>query len=457
MVLGEKPTKETEMKRQRNGKPARVQPYYNDLLHGMGKFLPRSGLPLQVEDHRVRWTPRILVTTAILMGWAVASTCQEAFEIARQAAVGMYPTRRRPGGTYLGFIKALQRKSVALLRVVATALRRATRRLAADRWRENGWVVMCVDGSRVDCPRTQANEKAFGYSGKKRSAPQQTVTTLFHVGSGLPWAWTRGHARADEVAQLRAMLGELPRKTMLLADAFYTSYDLLRSLVNDGHRFVVRVGRNVSLLRKLGYATREYEGLVYLWPQAKQKVPGNEPLVLRLVKVGGKRQPVYLLTNEMDESILSDGEVGRLYQRRWGIEVMYRSLKQTLDHAKMRSDKPDSAQVELDWAMAGLWMLGLMTLESMPVRRRSRGWSVAQARRAVRRAMGNLPQRRGAGRLRGQLRHAVPDSYRRGSSKTSRDYPRKKRRKPPGPPNIRTATRSERQRAKALEPCQAAA
>ncbi len=45
-------------------------------------------------------------------------------------------------------------------------------------------------------------------------------------------------------------------------------------------------------------------------------------------------------------------------------------------------------------------------------------------------------------RLRDLLLDAVIDEYERGD-KTSRDYPRKKNEKPPGPPNIRTATKQE--------------
>lgn len=437
------------MKRQRNGNATGKQTYCKDLFQSIGQFLPKRGLPLQLDDGRVRWTPRLLATTAVLASWAVASTCQEAFSVARHAVIKMYPTRRRPGTSYQGFIKALCRQSAELLLVVVSALRRAVEDVSAQRWREDGWVVMGVDGSSVKCPRTAANENAFGYSGKKRSSPQQKLTALFHVATGLPWAWRRGHARADEVGHLREMLHLLPDKTMLLADAYYTTYALLGELTRRGHRFIVRIGSNVHLLRKLGYAYKEHDGIVYLWPKAKQTRAGNDPLVLRLVVVSGGRYPVYLATNVLDDSALSDVQVGQMYRLRWGIELMYRSLKQTLDHSKMRSEAAESARVELDWAMVSLWLLGLMTLGAMSKKRRCRRWSVAKARRAVRTAMGNLPGRRPSGGLRTRLSRAVQDNYQRSSSKASRDRPRKKKYKAPGSPKIRMATHSEVQRAQA--------
>ncbi len=437
------------MKSQRTGSSAKKKTYQKDLLHAIGECLPKRGLPLQSDDSRVRWTPRLLVTAAVLSTWAVASTCQEAFDIARKAVVEMYPTRRRPGTSYQGFGKAMRQQSSQLLARVVASLRRGTRDLAGKCWRDNGWVVMGVDGSSVKCPRTKANERAFRYSGKDRSAPKQALSTLFHVATGLPWAWRRGDARADEVTQFRALLDDLPEKTLLLADAYYTGYDLLRSLHGRGHRFIIRVGSNVSLLRKLSYAMQERCGIVYLWPKGKQT--GSPPLVLRLVKIRHRRHPVYLVTNVLADSALSDSDIGRLYRLRWGIEVLFRSLKQTMGRGNLRSGSPGAARRELDWAMVGLWMLGLMTQRAMG-RRRQRKWSVAKARRAVRRAMGTLPGRRPAGGLRAALRQARGDSYTRSRSKQSRNYPRKKKHKLPGPPKLRMATDQEILRAQAYTP-----
>ena len=71
------------MKSQWNGSCAGKRYYAKDLLHAIASCLPKRGLSLQSDDHRVRWTPRLVVTVAILSGWAVSSTCREAFAIAR--------------------------------------------------------------------------------------------------------------------------------------------------------------------------------------------------------------------------------------------------------------------------------------------------------------------------------------------------------------------------------------
>ena len=136
-------------------------------------------------------------------------------------------------------------------------------------------------------------------------------------------------------------------RALLLADAGFTGYELLKELMGSGRSFIIRAGGNVRLLKKLGFVVREHDGIVYLWPQ---KHRGHEPLVLRLVVVHDGRKVVYLLSNVLEESALSDRDVAEMYRRRWGIEVFYRSLKRTMEKHKLHSASPGKAQVELDWA-----------------------------------------------------------------------------------------------------------
>ena len=73
---------------------------------------------------------------------------------------------------------------------------------------------------------------------------------------------------ASERDLLLEMLAELPEHTLLLADAGLVGYRVLTQLQDHGHAFIVRVGRNVTLLRKLklavdahGFATEAHPKL----------------------------------------------------------------------------------------------------------------------------------------------------------------------------------------------------
>src|SRR5208337_3294471 len=99
-----------------------------------------------------------------------------------------------------------------------------------------------------------------------------------------------------------------------------------------------------------------------LWPELAQ-CQGGAPLVLRrIVVVDGRNRRMCLLTS-VSGAEMGVAEAVELYRRRWGIEVLYRGLKQTLGRRKMLSDAPENAQVELDWTMAGYWMLCLLLWE----------------------------------------------------------------------------------------------
>jgi hypothetical protein len=304
-----------------------------------------------------------------------------------------------------------------------------------SRWRWKRWVFMAVDGSRVDCPRTVANEEAFGCGGRHKTGPQQWVTTVFHVASSLLWDYRKGKATDSERAHLLQMLPGLPANAMLLMDAGFTGYELLKSIQDSGRHFILRVGANVTLLKDL-YDVKDTDRTVWLWPRGHQDQ--QPPLKLRKIEFKHHGQTVCLLTSVLSPEALSDHEVKQWYRQRWTIEVQYRGLKQTMEHRRLLSDSPEMAQVELDWAILGLWLLELMQVGSRRWRRSPR-FSLAQSLRVVRRAMQST-QRVPAGGLERQLRQAMIDSYRRLRPKTARQRTDKKKDPPCGCPIIRMAT-----------------
>lgn len=421
----------------------------------MSVFLPHRGLPLLCGDRRVRWTSRMLAMAAVMIAWSGMSTVLDRFTQARAALIAMYPTRRRPGASTEGFFKALDLHGENLLLSLCDYWRKCVQSVAGAGWRIDGWLLFGVDGSKVDCPRTLANEQGLGVSGKDKSGPQQLLSCLFHVASGMLWSWRRdGVHGCGEPTQLRQMLPLLPQQAMLLADAGYTGYELLQSLIDRGNSFLIRVGSNVTLIKNLGYVRFEGKQTVYLWPMDKQgrnkrsmpKKLGKvqPPLVLRLIELqdaAGNR--IFLLTNVTDARKLSNHAAAKMYRLRWGIEVMWRGLKQIMGHDKMLSKTPTRAGAELDWAMAGLWMLQLLAASRMTRANQSPiDHSPAQALRIVRGAMTGRAQRGKS--LHRQLTLASKDTYQRNSSKQSRYRRQKRPQRPPGPPQARMATAIEK-------------
>lgn len=358
------------------------------------------------------------------------------------------------GESYSGFTEALVGGTARLVEAIKLRFRRDMRALPPCHWKYGGWQALAVDGSRQEAPHTEANEADLGCAGRDKTAPQVFITTIWHLGLGLPWDFRVGPGTDSERYHAYDMVDDLPPRALLVADAGFVGYELCRKLLWRRRSFLLRVGGNIRLLKKLGYYEREGGDIVYLWPQKRQKNGREKPLVLRLIRLRQGKQTVYLITNVLDRRQLAKGQAKKVYQARWGEEVFYRSYKQTLQRRKLLSRTAPTCLVESQWTLLGLWLLGLLTVSRLIVSGRNpKKWSVAASRDLVRQALRNEPPRRRAGHmLHDLLALAVTDDYQRHSDKTTRNYPRKKTEKPPGPPKIKSAQRAEIRCAQQLEP-----
>ncbi len=147
-----------------------------------------------------------------------------------------------------------------------------------------------------------------------------------------------------------------------------------------------------------------------------------------------------------------------MYRQRWGVEVYFHSLKQTLERTRLLSTSASYARVELDWQVMGLWMMGLMCVDQI-VQSGDIGrlWSVAACRRVIRLVMQHTTRCCKQGWLAAKLGKAVQDAYQRQSGKAARNWPHKKTCKPAGAPQTRTATEAEVELAQRLKSKKAAA
>lgn len=354
----------------------------------------------------------------------------------------------RLGRSYGGFAAALAAHGTTLLAAIVGELRRRMLIIAGPRARCAGWLPLAVDGSRVEGPRTAANEQAFGCAGKQRTAPQLSLTVLYHLTLGLPWDFRTGAGIESERSHLSDMLDGLPADTLLVADAGFIGDDLCRRIEGRSLAFLFRVGGNVRLLAELGAKCEIRGETVYLWTDKAQRA-GQPPLVLRLITLGPPDKRVYLVTNILDAQRLSIEQAAEFYRLRWGVEVFYRSFKQTMQQKTLVSRAPENCRQELAWGVVGLWMMGLMTLpERLAARQEPRRWSSAAARNILRRTLRGdaLPRRS----LKQAWTAAVTDSYLRKRSKQARDWPHRKREPPPKPPQFKTANPTQRRKAQEL-------
>lgn len=394
----------------------------------------------------VSWNATALVALAVLWSWSDQSTLTGAFDHARQLASDMFG--RVAVTTYQGLTGALRAYTEPLLLRLWMHLHTLMEKVGRKYWRIGLWLPLAVDGSRVTTPRTAKNERSFSiknyghgkkaqtrsrWKNKKRRSkpisepvkPQIWLTLIWHMGLKLPWCWRTGPSTASERSHLTEMLHMInfPKNTLFCGDAGFVGHDFWKSILDCGHSFLIRVGANVHLLKNLGSA-RERAGLVYLWPDnvARKKQP---PLVLRLLTFQGPRGKVYLVTNVLSARELSPRQAAQLYRLRWGVELQFRTFKQTFRRSKLRSRTPDNAVVELHWSLVGLSLVQLFAVkEQMRIDSPPAQSSVALALSVIQDAMRNWSREVNDPKtLVRRLRAATKDGYRRTRSKNSRYRP----------------------------------
>jgi len=384
------------------------------------------------------------------MSWDEGINLGVRFEHACQLGRALHP-HWSLGRSYGGFARALSGTSDRVAKACVRRLQQQMQGCAGPYWTRCGKRAFAVDGSRREAPHTAANEAGLGCAGREKTAPQVFHTTMYHMGLGLPWDFRVGPGTDSERRHLEDMLAGLPEHSLIVADAGFVGYETCQRILAADHDFLLRVGSNVTLLKDLGYDVQlEGPDRVWLWPQDQQR--RGAPLVLRLIQVTHGEQTIYLVTNVLDEQELSQEEAALLYEMRWGVEVFYRSYKQTLDRHTLLSRTPKTCLAEAQWTMLGVWLLGLLAVtRQLEEGHDPLGLSMAKARDTVRLAMRRATAHQPHGKALGYgLIHARLDRYVRRGSKTARNYPRKKQQTPPGSPKIKTATPEEVARAARL-------
>jgi len=427
----------------------------------------------------VTWIVSHLVRVAILWVWSSKRLLVESADdaIAKTAEI----CKSTGIKSYQVLTNALIKYGVLVLDCMQRRMHKLMEQTDQAKFRIGIWLVLAVDGSRLDTPRTQANEARFckprnkkrskknkkqskakakrGRHAKKREpvskkshydpqpvGPQVWLTLLWHVGLRMPWAWKIGPSYSSERGHLLEMLSstKIPENTMICGDAGFVGYEFWKAIDTAGHRFLCRVGGNCTFLKKLGHV-RQRGNIVYCWPKDQQQRK-QPPLMLRLLCFNDGRGQVYLVTNELNTRNLSDSLAGQIYRRRWGIEVQFRALKQTFDRSKLLGRTPEVAVEELNWSLVGLWVAQLFALrEQTGMIEPDAQASVAQ----VLRILEDIIQRPDLVPTRGQsmasrLSDAQTDTYKRKNPKKSRNYPRRKEEPRTGPPKFVLATSDQR-------------
>jgi Transposase DDE domain len=441
------------------------QDQQNDPVHiaeiqaALSRLLPESLRGVQRHGNATILPETLAALAMLCWGWLSDGTINERLAAAcdiliRVGRIGEAVSRQ-------GLMQALASCSELLLPAMTEHLAEQVPQLKGH-WTAHGKVNVAVDGTKFLAPRSAANQADFA-AGNTSSPPrsyateadrakaatvQLLATVMWHVGSGLPLRWRIGGSTASERHHAAEMLEELPANARLIADAEYVGDPLWRAMIDSKRSFLIRVGANVRLLKNLG-ELQFRDGYVYFWTEKAQR-RSQPPLVLKLIALHDGRHPVYLVTNDLD---LSESEASEIYRQRWGIEVFFRTVKQSAQRRKLTCLTPRNVRTELQWTLLGLWaalFLGRQSLHQnqTPIHRLS---PIKVLRALTRTLLAIRDLATAAPPLRELLTQSLrADESTRASPKNSRDYPRKKQYAPAGKPHLTTATATQKRLARPL-------
>lgn len=460
----------------RGQKPARWQnkPDLTELLHWV---LPEGKVFSKEKFHgNARWSPEQLAAQALIWSWQETKYVTDAFDHAREVCEEL--DWKKTARTYTAFMNALDRYDQVWIGCLRNRYQALAEQIGGRFFRSGSWVLIGFDGSRATTPRTASNERAFcapnyGHGtrakyGKKKSkglrrkrnkerpphppAPQAWITMMWHMGLRLPWTWRLGPSHASERDHVKAMLAEeaFPENTLFCGDAGFVGYPLWSAILKAGADFVVRVGGNVNLLSEHADVKKLGGGIVLCWPKGQMEA-GQPPLRLRLAQVRVGKTKIWLLTSVLER--LGRKQLIRIYKIRWGIEVEFRGLKQTIDKHTLRCRNSDRLLVELGWSLCGMAVAELLALREQIVAKRAhqqhdaygpQDRSLARTMRALRRCMRNLSKCEPTNNVLHDLSQARVQRYTNHTDKRARYRPPNPDKKPLGEPIIRKINAIER-------------
>jgi len=234
------------------------------------------------------------------------------------------------------------------------------------------------------------------------------------------------------------MLSLLPDLALIVTDAGYVGYRVLRELVDAKVSFLLRMSSNASFYTDLQTPLDEFrEGIVYYWPKKMQEQE-QPPIRGRLIRIHSRRYKtdVWLLTNVEDRQQLTVRAASTFYRWRWENEGFFRTYKRTIGKVKLDGRTVRTVHREAEASMIATQLLLCQGALAMPEVVKDETPVLCSPRKVLleirRELRASTPTPRGDFGLR--LSRAKRERRPRTTPKEKRVWPRRRPHKPPKPP-----------------------
>ncbi|MFM8877985.1 MAG: IS4 family transposase [Verrucomicrobiota bacterium] len=223
--------------------------------------------------------------------------------------------------------------------------------------------VQVIDSTTLCAADTAPNQAAFPQQSVQKPGcgfPILRLLAVMSLSTGMIVAWTKESLRSQELGLLQRLWEHFRKGDILLGDRGFACWGLLAQCQMRGVDAVFRVRGKLRSDFRQGRELDQFQRVV-IWEKPKQKprtVNDGEwrqlpqSLTLRLVRCrvenrGFRSCDVILVTTLLDTVSYPVIELGRLYRRRWLMELCLRNLKTTLGMEMLSAMNPENLDREL--------------------------------------------------------------------------------------------------------------
>jgi hypothetical protein len=305
-------------------------------------------------QHREReYPPTVALAMFLKQALSQDRSCQRAVNgwIAQCVAEGLRPPSARTGGYCRARVRLPEQMITALAREAGELLCRQ----AHAGWRWRGRWVKLGDGTGVLMPHTQENQSRYPQPSSQAEGvgfPQMRRVVCVSTGAVLDAALGPHAGKGSGELSLNRRLEDVFHAgDVFLADALYCNYFLIAHLQARGVDvlFEQNGARSTDFRRGERLGTRDH---LAPWekpkarPQWMARADYNAfpaELIVREVSVGGR----VMVTTMLVPRRACKRELGKLYERRWNIELDLRNIKTTLGLEALSCKTPAVCEKEL--------------------------------------------------------------------------------------------------------------
>ena len=245
--------------------------------------------------------------------------------------------------------------------------------VAFDKWK--GHRVVLLDGtcvSMVDKPELfEEFGRPTGYHGKCKY-PLARLVTLCLANTMTVLDYALGRYDQGENALAHPLLKKLRKGDLMIADRHFAAAHFYWYYKSHGIEFLTKAHQRlkISRIKRIkSYGQDDFLGWLKINPVYLRKdrdLP--EKIMVRFIRIlirkGGRRKTVWLVTSLLDDKLYPAKEIAELYVKRWRIETLFKEVKINLSADVLRSLSIEGIRKEVAARLIAVNIVRMIMLEA---------------------------------------------------------------------------------------------